>query len=98
MCVYNQSSDACVIIHEATAVLDVCHKPNIHTSLDPSFPHCKQSSDVVDVDVKCEIGNTTEVYTVTWERDSDTKIHPSKNFVFHLLVVYLNLKETPVTL
>ncbi|XP_074548565.1 adhesion G protein-coupled receptor F5 [Halichoeres trimaculatus] len=64
-CMYRQESD-CVITHKASGFMDVCLKPNIYISINPSFPHCKDSSDVHLIEAGCEIGNSSENYTVTW--------------------------------
>lgn len=46
--------------------MDICLIPNIRSSTNPAFPHCKSVDDVLLVTIICEIDKTNENYTVTW--------------------------------
>ncbi|XP_034530679.1 adhesion G-protein coupled receptor F3 isoform X2 [Notolabrus celidotus] len=75
-CVYSQETESCTLSHKASSVLDVCLKPNIYISTDPSFPHCRPGSELLNIRVRCEIGKSSEKYSVTWSSCSDTAIKP----------------------
>ncbi|MEQ2171068.1 hypothetical protein GOODEAATRI_006896 [Goodea atripinnis] len=53
--------------------MDVCLKPIIQTSAEPTFPLCKRESDIFLVTVKCQIKKSSESYTVTWNNDATPK-------------------------
>ncbi|XP_070834685.1 adhesion G-protein coupled receptor F3 [Chaetodon trifascialis] len=67
-CVYNQKKDDCTISHKASFKMDVSLLPDISISMTPSFPHCRKSSDLLNLQVQCEIEKSYEIYNVTWGR------------------------------
>ncbi|KAM3594530.1 uncharacterized protein V6R79_009437 [Siganus canaliculatus] len=65
-CVFRQREGNNVILHQASVLLDISPLPKIHIYTEPSFPHCKQPSDEVNVRVQCDIDSSGESYTVNW--------------------------------
>ncbi|XP_073339213.1 adhesion G-protein coupled receptor F3 [Pagrus major] len=70
ICFYRQTSETFTITHKASAVLDVCLLPNIEITTLPSFPHCKTSTDLLNLQVKCEIKMSSEKYDVRWTKQN----------------------------
>ncbi|XP_070698543.1 adhesion G protein-coupled receptor F5 [Pempheris klunzingeri] len=58
-CAYCQVSNSCSICHKASAMMDVCPIPNIYITADQKYPRCRKSSDVLEIKVSCEIGNSS---------------------------------------
>ncbi|XP_014828133.1 PREDICTED: adhesion G protein-coupled receptor F5-like [Poecilia mexicana] len=73
ICLFVEQEDQITINHKANATMDICLKPKIDISADPAFPLCKTESTVFVVKVKCEIKNTTEKYSVSWQEGAIEK-------------------------
>ncbi|XP_036981228.1 adhesion G protein-coupled receptor F5 isoform X2 [Acanthopagrus latus] len=69
-CFYHQESNVAKIIHKASAVMDVCLLPNIEITSVPSFPLCKEGTDLLNLRVECQIKNSNEEYKVEWYSES----------------------------
>ncbi|XP_029284042.1 adhesion G protein-coupled receptor F5 [Cottoperca gobio] len=68
-CTYHQQFDSINISHKASFVLDLALLPDILITTEPAFPRCKQSSDLQLVRVRCETGNSSEQYVVSWTHE-----------------------------
>ncbi|MED6281719.1 hypothetical protein CHARACLAT_024600 [Characodon lateralis] len=73
VCLFVQEKNGTTINHRANATMDICLKPIIETSAEPTFPLCKTDSSVFLVTVKCTIKKSGESYTVTWNNDATPK-------------------------
>ncbi|KAG7510040.1 adhesion G-protein coupled receptor F3-like [Solea senegalensis] len=83
-CTFILNTNSCVITHRASALLDVALLPDIDITTDPQFPRCRNTDDLLTVTGTCEIGTSTENYTVTWSSAdrsstifSETPLHVS---------------------
>ncbi|XP_062326102.1 adhesion G protein-coupled receptor F4 isoform X3 [Osmerus eperlanus] len=68
-CLFRTSSLNLTIIHKASAVLDVALLPQVMISSNPQFPQCTDGSGYKDIQVLCEIKNSTETYNISWKCD-----------------------------
>lgn len=86
-CFYHQESNVAKIIHKASAVMDVCLLPNIEITSVPSFPLCKEGTDLLNLRVECQIKNSNEEYKVEWYSESikaDLREVPLRKSIFFL--------------